>query len=218
MDKNSQARCIAHEIRNQISICELYSQIINKNLEKAGIKNDSINNALKCISKSLKLMSNSLLDLKSLDNTEIKIANAYDAVREAIDLSIVYIQDKDIDILLSCIQNAKISIDENKFLACLINIIKNAIEAIEHKGEIKIIINTAEEKFSIKISNNGPMIPPNVQKHLFDKGFTTKITGSGLGLAICAENLELQNAQLRLTNSTEEYTEFEIIMPYDELI
>ena len=218
MYKNSQARCIAHEIRNQISICELYSQIISKTLEKNGVKNDSVSNALSCISKSLKIMSNNLLDLKSLENSETKSVNAVDIVKEAINLSIVYVQEKDINISLSCIKNAQITVDENKFLACLINLIKNAIEAIEKKGEIKVEVNVIDEKLSIKITNNGPMIPIDIQKHLFEEGFTTKVLGSGLGLPICAENLKSQNAHLSLTNSTAEYTEFEILIPYDKIL
>ena len=59
-----QSRCIAHEMRNHISICELYTQIIRKNLEKEGVEIASIDNALNCINKSLKIMSNNLLDLK----------------------------------------------------------------------------------------------------------------------------------------------------------
>ena len=213
MDKNSQARCIAHEIRNQISICELYSQIINKNLENLGIKNDSISNALKCISKSLKLMGNNLLDLKSLDNSEFKTIDACSLVKDAINLSVVYVQEKDINISLSCLNSSLIYVDENKFLACVVNIIKNAIEAIEDKGEIEIKIDKSLDNLLIKISNNGPKIPDDVQKHLFDEGFTTKKTGSGLGLPICAENLKLQNANLKLVESTDEKTEFEIEIP-----
>ena len=64
----AQTRCISHEIRNHLSICDLYSQIIKKNIENSEIKNDAIENALNCIQKSIKIISNSLLDLKSLHN------------------------------------------------------------------------------------------------------------------------------------------------------
>lgn len=213
MDKQSQARCIAHEIRNQISICELYSQIIKRNLEKEGIKNNSINNALNCITKSLKIMGNNLLDLKSLDNFEFKNLEVCELVKLSINLSIVYIQEKDIDISLSCTETATVYIDENKFLACLVNIIKNSIEAIEDKGKIEIEILKKEESVSIKISNNGSMIPIEVQPHIFEEGYTTKKTGSGLGLPICAENIKAQNGTLKLVQSTQQNTVFEICLP-----
>ncbi len=207
---SEQSRCIAHEIRNHISICELYTRIIKKNLENEGIENDSIDNAIKCITKSLKIMNNSLLDLKSLNNFSPEICDIQAVVQEGINLSTVYIGDKDIKINLEAKDTAPVYIDENKFLACLVNIIKNAIEAIQEKGCINIQLKI-QDKVVIKISNNGEQIK-NPQE-IFNVGFTTKQTGSGLGLHICANNLQAQNAELKLTQSTPEITEFEITLP-----
>lgn len=208
-----QSRCIAHEMRNHISICELYTQIIKKNLEKEGIQNSSLNNALNCINKSLKIMSNSLLDLKSLDNFNLKKVNIKKVLEEGIKLATAYISDKKIKITSNINIDAEVFIDENKFLACIVNIIKNAIEAIKKEGEINVSLEIEGDYIHIKISNNGEPISQEKQKSIFEEGFTTKPTGSGLGLHICANNLKAQNATLKLTKSTTEITEFEIILP-----
>ena len=208
-----QSRCIAHEMRNHLSICELYTQIIRKNLEKEGIKNPSIENALNCINKSLKIMNNNLLDLKSLNNFSPKICSIKKILEEGIKLSQVYICEKDIKITSDLKTDANVYIDENKFLACIVNIIKNAIEAISNDGEIHVSLQLADDKAHIKISNNGEAISEEKQKAIFEEGFTTKQTGSGLGLHICANNLKAQNAVLKLIESTEQKTVFEIILP-----
>ena len=208
-----QSRCIAHEMRNHISICELYTQIIKKNLEKEGIQNTSLNNALNCINKSLKIMSNSLLDLKSLDNFNLKKVNIKKVLEEGIKLATAYISDKKIKITSNINIDAEVFIDENKFLACIVNIIKNAIEAIKKEGKINVSLEIEGDYIHIKISNNGEPISQEKQKSIFEEGFTTKPTGSGLGLHICANNLKAQNATLKLTKSTTEITEFEIILP-----
>ena len=208
-----QSRCIAHEMRNHISICELYTQIIKKNLEKEGIQNTSLNNALNCINKSLKIMSNSLLDLKSLDNFNLKKVNIKKVLEEGIKLATAYITDKKIKITSNINIDAEVFIDENKFLACIVNIIKNAIEAIKIEGKINVSLEIKGDYVHIKISNNGEPISQERQKSIFEEGFTTKPTGSGLGLHICANNLKAQNATLKLTKSTTEITEFEIILP-----
>lgn len=208
-----QSRCIAHEMRNQISICELYTQIIKKNLEKEGIQNTSLNNALNCINKSLKIMSNSLLDLKSLDNFNLKKVNIKKIIEEGIKLATAYISDKKIKITSNINIDAEVFIDENKFLACIVNIIKNAIEAIKKEGKINVSLEIEGDYIHIKISNDGEPISQEKQKSIFEEGFTTKPTGSGLGLHICANNLKAQNATLKLTKSTTEITEFEIILP-----
>lgn len=208
-----QSRCIAHEMRNHISICELYTQIIKKNLEKEGIQNSSLNNALNCINKSLKIMSNSLLDLKSLDNFNLKKVNIKKVLEEGIKLATAYISDKKIKITSNINIDAEVFIDENKFLACIVNIIKNAIEAIKKEGKINVSLEIEGDYIHIKISNDGEPISQEKQKSIFEEGFTTKPTGSGLGLHICANNLKAQNATLKLTKSTTEITEFEIILP-----
>lgn len=208
-----QSRCIAHEMRNHLSICELYTQIIRKNLEKEGIKNSSIENALNCINKSLKIMNNNLLDLKSLNNFSPKICSIKKILEEGIKLSQVYICEKNIKITSDLQTDANVYIDENKFLACIVNIIKNAIEAISKEGEIRISLQLADGKAHIKISNNGEAISKEKQKAIFEEGFTTKPTGSGLGLHICANNLKVQNAILQLAESTPEKTVFKIVLP-----
>ena len=208
-----QSRCISHEIRNHLSICELYSQIIRRNLEEEGLENQSVDNALNCISKSLKIMSNSLLDLKSLNNFSLGEYDLKSVVEEGIKLSTVYTHGKIIDITSDLQGTAKVHIDENKFLACIVNIIKNGIEAINKEGKINISLEIGKKEAHIKISNNGDEISKEKQAAIFEEGFTTKSTGSGLGLHICVNNLKAQNAILRLNKSTPEITEFEIIVP-----
>lgn len=208
-----QSRCIAHEIRNQVSICDVYCEIIKKHLEKDGIQNESISKAVECIQKSAKIISNSLIDLKSINNYAPKNCQIAALIEESVNLSKVYIHDKDIKITTTIKDDGIINVDENKFLACVINLIKNAIEAIEHKGEIIISCNIEKKTAHIKISNTGKAIPKSIQKELFNEGFTTKSTGSGLGLYICKNNLKIQNAELELTTSTKQKTEFEISIP-----
>lgn len=208
-----QSRCIAHEIRNQVSICDVYCEIIKKQLLKEGIKNESIERAIECIQKSVKMVNNSLIDLKSLDNIKQTVCNTNNLIEQSIKMGRVYIHDKLITISSNLKSDAEIYVDENKFLACMINLIKNAIEAIDTKGEI-IVSSDIEKEFAvIRISNNGKPISKTAQKDLFNEGYTTKKTGSGLGLYICQNNLKLQNAELSLIQSTTKKTEFEIKIP-----
>ena len=208
-----QARCIAHEIRNHISICDVYTEIIRKQLENSGVKNDSVNNALGCISKSLKIISNSLTDLKSLNNLKLKKCDLRELLFQAMEMSKVYVQDKHVTFKLNANDVCIADIDENKFLACVVNLIKNAIESIEETGVIEITLIKESNLARITVLNNGAQIPPEKQEEIFQDGFTTKNTGSGLGLYICKNNLASQNAELSLLKSDEESTVFEIKIP-----
>ena len=174
-----QARCIAHEIRNQISVCDVYCEIIKKHLEKENVENESINKALNCIQKSAKLINNSLIDLKSIDNIKPQVCSLKHIIEDCTNLAQVYINEKKIDIICNIKEDVSVYTDENKLSACIVNLIKNGIEAIEHKGEIIISTQVKDKTVRLSISNNGKPITPAAQKDLFTEGFTTKKTGSG---------------------------------------
>ena len=215
MDKliQLQTKCVSHEIRNHVSICDMYTEIIKKHLAKSGYENESVDNALECIQKSLKIISTSLLDLKMINNFEPKNCELKYIIEEGVRLANAYTLGKEITINCTIRNSAQIYIDENKFLACIVNIIKNGIEAIENKGEIEVFADVINSIVHIKISNNGKMIPKEKQEQIFSEGYTTKSTGCGLGLHICKTHLEMQQAKLTLNKSTKARTEFEITIP-----
>lgn len=209
----NQIRCVSHEIRNHLSICDMYSQIIKKNLEKSGIENSSIANALDCIQKSVQIIGSNLLELKSLNSAPEQIVDFHNIISHGIEMSKAYIIDKEITFEVFIKNSANIRVDENRFLAVLVNIIKNGIEAIDIRGKIEILAEIKNENGIIKISNNGKPIPKEKQNDIFTQGFTTKRNGCGLGLAICKKYLQDQNAELELTKSSKTQTTFEIRIP-----
>ncbi|MBD5401605.1 HAMP domain-containing histidine kinase [bacterium] len=208
-----QIRCVSHEIRNHLSICDMYSQILRKNLEKNGIKNSSIDNAIDCIQKSIQIIGSNLLDLKSLNNSKPKIIDFKTIIEKSSELSKAYICEKDIEINTFVKNTALISADENRLLASIVNIIKNGIESIEIKGKIEILAEIKDQTGVIKICNNGKPISKEKQKDIFNEGYSTKKTGCGLGLYICKNYLKDQNATLELTKSGKDQTQFEIRIP-----
>lgn len=210
---NLQIRCVSHEIRNHLSICDMYSQIIKKNLEKDGIKNPSIENALECIQKSVQIINANILDLKSLNTTAPQIIDFKSIVENGANLAKAYITDKDIQFEVFVKNTSNIYIDENRLLACIVNIIKNGIESIEIKGNIEILAEVKNNTAILKISNDGKPIPKERQKDIFNQGYTTKKNGCGLGLAICKQYIESQGATLELIKSAKSQTTFEFKIP-----
>lgn len=206
-------RCVSHEIRNHLSICDMYSQIVKKNLEKIGIENPSIDNALDCIKQSIQIIESNLLDLKSLNQNSEKVVDFKSVVERGVELSKAYVVDKEIDISCFAKNTADIKVDVERFLAVIVNIIKNGIEAIEIKGQVEILAEVKDGVGVIKISNDGKSIPKNKQEKIFEKDYTTKQNGCGLGLAICREYLEKQNGTLSLVRSVKNKTTFEITIP-----
>jgi len=70
------------------------------------------------------------------------------------------------------------------------NLVKNAIDAMEGKGHINLVISENENQVNITISDTGKGIPKNLQQKIFTPGFTTKKRGWGLGLSLAKRIIE----------------------------
>lgn len=209
----NQARCISHEIRNQLAVCNIYCDVIKKHLDKNNIQISSIDEALNCIRKSSCMIGNSLLDLKSLNNYAMKYLDLNTLLQQSVDMGRVYLIDKNIDISCEPVENVCIKVDDNKFIACVLNLIKNAAEAIFKEGFIQIKTDFCGDFAHIKVINNGAKIPSEFIGKLFVQGETSKKYGCGLGLYICKSNLNFMGGDLEFVCSTDEITEFKIIIP-----
>ncbi len=91
----------------------------------------------------------------------------------------------------------------------LVNILKNAVEAIKGKGEI--IIRTEEHpKHKLLILNNGEKISEEIQQKLFTPFFSTKAGGQGLGLTLIREILLNHGFKFSLATQEDGFTAFMI--------
>ena len=206
-------RYIAHEIKNQLSICDLYTEVIRKYCAKNNINDENINKNLNCISRAIQLASNSLISLKSINNLDLKALILKDIISEIVDLTKVYSECKNIEYIVENEAECEILADKDKISSVLINLIKNASEAFEidenvpKNGKyIKIKTEIDGDFGIIRISNNGKEIVDS--QRIFEKGFTTKNAGSGLGLIMSKKAMEEQFGQLELVHSDSDYTEF----------
>ncbi|WP_419034407.1 sensor histidine kinase [Dysgonomonas gadei] len=111
--------------------------------------------------------------------------------------------------------NNIIRLDGIQFEQVLVNVIKNAYEAIGENGEIRIV--TRSNPLSIQIANNGPGIPDDVKQKLFTPFFTTKSSGQGIGLMFVREVLINHNCKFDL-KSENGWTRFDIYFPENKKI
>jgi Signal transduction histidine kinase len=95
------------------------------------------------------------------------------------------------------------------------NIIDNALDAMNGKGEIKIKTYEADQRVVVEIKDNGPGIPEKIQSRIFEPFFTTKAPGhgTGLGLHISHDIIANRHHGQLLVESKPGETKFKVILP-----
>ena len=216
---SAKTKVISHDIKNHLSVIDLYTKIMKKRLEHVPNKElqDSMINAVTSIKKSQESIGVLLSELRIIRGLKLETLNFSKILQNAIELVKAKAEDISTRIEVFDIYEGNVLADENKLLNVLINIIYNALDALsECDGEHVIKISTevsADNMLKIYITDNGCGISAeNVQK-IFEEGYTSKPTGSGLGLYISKEAMKEQYGDLILVSSDNNGTTFAVTVP-----
>ncbi len=216
---STKSKIISHDIKNHLSIIDLYSKIMEKRLEhvnSAELK-DSLTNAISSIKKSKDSIEVLLTELKTIQSAKLETLNFSKILENSINLVKAKAQQSNVNIEITNSYDGDILADENKLLNVMINLFYNAIDAMsdsDNGGVIKIKTEVSEDNMlKIFVSDNGCGIKKENSKKIFEEGFTSKVTGSGLGLYISKEAMQEQYGDLKLISSNKKGTTFEISIP-----
>jgi two-component system sensor histidine kinase HydH len=102
------------------------------------------------------------------------------------------------------------SVDLDKIQTVFINMLANASQAIEGKGNITIKVEDGNDSIQITIQDSGKGIPDDALPKIFDPLFTTKTRGTGLGLVSCKSIVDQHGGTISVKNNP---TTFTIILP-----
>ena len=213
------AKFIAHEIKNNLSIINLYSKITQKRLEKVVIEDEeiqtSIDNAIKNINNASQTISDLINDLRCLSSPYKTEFNLKDFVLNTVALCVPKAAASDVCINVMDVDDIVLNSDRVKIQCALTNIIFNGIEACKSGSNINVYSKIQDSYLSLFVSNNGEKISEDNEKRIFETNFTTKEKGNGLGLAICKIQLNLVGGDIKLDKSTDFETVFEISLKLD---
>ena len=107
-----------------------------------------------------------------------------------------------------------VNLNEQLFSWTIENLVKNAIDAMKGKGDLKLELTQLESNVFINISDTGKGIPKSSFTKIFEPGYTTKKRGWGLGLSLAKRIVEdYHNGKIKvLTSEIEKGTTIQIIL------
>jgi len=106
-----------------------------------------------------------------------------------------------------------VNIDSHQFEQMLINVVKNAYEAIENDGKITINLEEVAEKVMLSIEDSAGSLTSIDESNLFQPFYTNKADGQGVGLMLTREILNQHGFKYRFECETGQWTRFIIEMP-----
>mmetsp|Transcript_5059 Transcript_5059/g.2829 ORF Transcript_5059/g.2829 Transcript_5059/m.2829 type:complete len:387 (+) Transcript_5059:35-1195(+) len=135
------------------------------------------------------------------------------AIAESPDTKTKFIYEYEID------EELKFWLDPNPLRQILINLIKNALFAVDNEGEVRISLNTNEEKINIEIADNGIGMAKEHADRIFEPFFTTKSAnkGSGLGLFVIKSIIDKHGWNIKFKSELSKGTSFHITIPIDDI-
>jgi len=205
---------IIHEIRNPLTTIKMGLHSFKK-LDLTLLAKERLSLALSESERLERLLSEILLYAKpqtlkleeiDLNNWIFQILRSLQEMPEATGKFIVFHPANN---------SPTIQVDKDKLQQILINIVRNALEAISVENTVKLFVSELRVKnqISIHVHNHGEPIPPEVLPQLTQPFFSTKTSGTGLGLAICKRIAELHDGGLEIKSNLTEGTIVTVKLP-----
>jgi nitrogen fixation/metabolism regulation signal transduction histidine kinase len=105
-------------------------------------------------------------------------------------------------------------VDRDQLTQVLVNLVKNAEEAMGAKGgALRVRVKATETDAIVEVEDSGPGIPPEHRARIFEPYFTTKEGGTGLGLAIASRILQEHGGKLEVGGEPGEGARFSVVLP-----
>lgn len=200
---------LIHEIRNPLTSLKGFLQLI-----EAGINKQE---------KYCQVLINEIEKIEDITFELLQIANPRKKEKQA---ELVHELIEDVILIMQTQQNLKniefifekhvdtmIYCQKNEIKQVLINLMKNAAEAMDYQGKILIDLNCDDKFVLIKIIDEGPGIPEHLIEQVHTPFYTTKQEGTGLGLVVSKQIIEDHQGEISIFSSNRKGCTFEIKLP-----
>lgn len=205
---------VSHEFKTPLAAIEGYATLLQNNALSQEKREYYIEKILEN-TRRLSGLSSNVLSLSRLENQGEVIDNQEFRLDEQIRKAVITLEDKwntkniEFDMELP----KKMYYGSESLLSQVwINILDNAIKCSHEGGVIRICIAESEDDVTVSIEDHGIGMPPEVQKHIFEKFYqgdsSRQTEGNGLGLALVKRILELCHGKVEVESKEGEGTTF----------
>jgi signal transduction histidine kinase len=206
---------ITHEIRNPLSSISLNAEELGERLrgsKEAGAA--ALCDAIVREVDRLAAVTEEYLRFARLPKPQLARSELSEAVRDLLDFVRPELTSAGIALEQGLATDLPdVQADVAQIRQLLLNLIRNAREAMPGGGKISVSTRTGDGAVFVEVRDSGPGIPPERLGRIFDPFFTTKERGTGLGLALAQEIAQEHSGQLTVSSMLGQGTTFVLRLP-----
>ena len=211
---------VAHEINNPLGSILIYSNLLLEDIEENNQMKENLQNIVEQTTRCKEIVRG-LLDFSRATKTEMQIYDIHLVVENVLSL----VQNQSLFQNVHIIKNfnpkiPEILFDKAKIQQVFLNILLNAVESMNGKGELKIETDLSADKefVEIKFSDTGCGISKEDIKRLFEPFFSAREDGhgTGLGLSISYGIIKKHKGNIKVQSKLRKGSTFTISLPIEE--
>ncbi len=176
---------VTHEIRNPLSSIALNLELLEEEIPSHEAESRSLVRAIGREVERLSALSGQYLSMAKSQPPRLEAEALGELVEEACEFMRADLARHGVTLELDVPEDAVVArVDEAQIKQALFNLVRNAREAMQGGGVVRVSLSSAPEVVRIAVEDEGAGIDPDVAERLFDPFVTTKGHGTGLGLSV----------------------------------
>jgi signal transduction histidine kinase len=212
------ASSLAHEIKNPLSVIRMNMELLEEDLgELSGPHDQRVLGKMGVVKDQctrLEKLLNDFIKFARMGELELVAGNLNEQVDRVLDLFAPQAQEQSVEIVRYLDNKlASIRMESQTLYAALVNLVKNALEAMPNGGELTVITRLTRDGVALDLIDSGCGMEASTAVKMFDPFFTTKESGSGLGLLLARRVVEAHGGRISVESEVGQGTKFTLEFP-----
>jgi signal transduction histidine kinase len=205
---------LAHEIRNPLAGIAGVIEIIGRDLPATSPAREMVKDVRMEINQINRILTD-LLETARPHPPMMMRSNLNTTVEHAVMLARQQVLSQPIKIELQQAPDlAEVEHDSDQIHQVLLNLLLNAVQAMEGAGTVRVEISSRGDCASVMVSDTGRGIPEQNLSQIFRPFYTTRGNGTGLGLSLARRIVEEHRGRINVTSVVGKGSNFEVLLPF----
>ncbi len=207
---------VTHEVRNPLNSIHLNAELLEDELTHEHAETKAILASIRREVDRLGLITEEYLKLARLPSPKLEAEDLSQLTREVLRFVQREMREAHIEVHERLEKTSLVQADESQIRQTLMNLLRNAREAMPQGGVIDVEVVQEAEGVVIRIADRGPGIPEEVRMKMFDAFYSTKERGTGLGLPLTQQIILAHRGQIRCEDREGGGAVFVLVFPIFE--